>query len=267
MTTFKCPHCGVRLAVVYGEDNLLPGYERPATWDHTPAQPLTDRVQALGAMMRQPTGESTYQTYRHGPGTATAAWKEVSFEQPARAASVPSDVQVPLLQAVVTGLFVGAFVSIGGIWLAVRNGWAWYIPPAAGALSWLVTAGLMWSNLLIDSRALLRRVERYVGHEDTPKPTVEPESVRAVVETTEPDGRITYDDITYWPETKRVLEAYLNRRITRISRREIQSLRISETKATRIISDLENGDYIFYPNGKTSVSELTARGRALARRI
>ncbi len=268
--TFKCPHCGANLAVVSSESDLLPGaqFDRPATWDH-----MGDYGAgvALGAMMRQPTATRSdgWQIYRSGPGAATVEkWREIRFEQPARAASVQADVQVPALQAAVTGLFVGAGFFIGALWLTIAKGWAWYIPPSAGALAWLATAGLMWSNLLTDSRALLRKVESYVGRDlDGDGKVGPPETVSIRVEAVEEKGHTTYDILHNRAELARVFTALEAGRIARISRPALMEIGISDHAARVILNELKAGAFIDYPSGPTAGAELTARGRALSRKL
>jgi len=260
--------------VISGESELLPGaqYDRPAIWDHISESPDYGAAVALGAMMRRPSAERSggWRSYHSGPGAATVDnWREVRFEQPARAASVAADVQVPALQAVITGAFVGAGCFIGALWLTLHNRWGWYIPPAAGALAWLATAGLMWSNLLTDSRALLRRVESYIGRDlDRDGKVGPPETVSIRVETIDPEQKqTTYDILNHRDELTRIFQALDAGRIARISRPEIIGLGISDYTARAILAELKNGAFIDYPNGPTAGAELTSRGRALARKI
>ena len=249
----------------------MPGadFDRPAAWDHLGDLGGDGPALAVGGMTRRPTATARggWRSYHTGPGAATVDnWKEIRYEQPARAASVQADVQVPALQAAVTGLFVGAAATIGALWLTLHNAWPWYIPPAVGGLAWLVVAGVMWSNLLTDSRALLRKVESYIGRDDDePGP---PENMSIRVETLEPEsGRTTYDLLGHRDEVRRVFLALDAGRIARISRPEIIGLGISDYTARAILVDLKEGAFIDYPNGPTAGAELTARGRALARKM
>jgi hypothetical protein len=273
MSTFTCPHCGARLAVVSGELDLPAGaqFDRPAVWDHMqpgapgallPGISVSPRVQALGDMMRAPTSTATYSTYNYGSAPASQ-WQEVTFEQPARAASVPSDVQVPALQAAVTGLFVGAGVFVAALFFTLRNHWVWYVPPIAGALAWLVVTGVMWFNLLADSRGLLRRVERYTRKEPGRSPEPEEWEVKVTTETS--PGHSKIDGLRHRDETKQALGAYMARQIDRLSRNELRRLGMSSTVAGEVLADLESAGFLCYPKGKTSVSELTAEGKKLAR--
>jgi hypothetical protein len=82
-----------------------------------------------------------------------AAPVEVQTIQPARAASVASDVWVPLLQSVASGIFVGGIAA-----LIAQDIKVW--PVAA-----LVVASLAWVLLLFDSRRLLWALERWTNHD------------------------------------------------------------------------------------------------------
>jgi len=78
-------------------------------------------------------------------------WSDVYYSEPARAASVGSDVAVPALQALISGVVAGAVVLA----LCVAFGWALRI---AGAVALAVLA-ITWLLLLVDHRRLLWAVE------------------------------------------------------------------------------------------------------------
>jgi hypothetical protein len=62
------------------------------------------------------------------------------YVSPARAASVASDVLVPLLQAAVTGVIAGLI----GLLVILATGWAWWLPLVIA----LVTFALIWLRLM-----------------------------------------------------------------------------------------------------------------------
>jgi len=80
---------------------------------------------------------------------------EFTSEQATRVPSVGADVHVPFLQAVGTAIFIGVISGSLAIWL----GWGWQIPVMLAAIS----AALMWFSAVADTRALLRRIETFVG--------------------------------------------------------------------------------------------------------
>jgi len=86
-----------------------------------------------------------------GRSAPTEKWSDVYYSEPARAASVGSDVAVPALQALISGVVAGAVVLA----LCVAFGWALRI---AGAVALAVLA-ITWLLLLIDHRRLLWAVE------------------------------------------------------------------------------------------------------------
>ena len=257
-----CPHCGVELELTAndggGDRGGLLG-RGARDWSG-----LAD----LGGMHRQPqhTFERAFRSYNQGPGaSAQQHWREVRYEEPARAASVQADVQVPALQAIVSGFFLGAGVCVVGVLAIVLWGaaWAWWVPLAAGAVAGLATAGLSWSNLLVDSRALLRKSESFIADAE---PEFKPESISVEV-VDDASQRMTYDTLTHAPEVKRAFQALAGGRIPRLSTRMLQDVGIGSVVARTIMGELRAGAFVDFPNGENAGAELTARGRALLRKL
>jgi hypothetical protein len=85
----------------------------------------------------------------------------VETETPVRGAGIISDLQVPLGQAITTGVLLGALVGFAA------DKWG-LVTSAAGLLSlWLqaavVIGAVVWLVLLVDTRKLLRTIEKVVG--------------------------------------------------------------------------------------------------------
>ena len=78
-------------------------------------------------------------------------WADVYHSEPARAASVGSDVAVPALQSLISGVVAGA-VGLAACW---AFGWSLRIAGAVG----LAVLALTWVLLLVDHRRLLWAVE------------------------------------------------------------------------------------------------------------
>lgn len=86
--------------------------------------------------------------------------------QPARPARYEPDVLVPFLQAVITGAFVAVALGIGAGVVAHWQSWPWWYALAAAGGGWLLVAALTWSQLLADSRDLLRKVETWSNRDN-----------------------------------------------------------------------------------------------------
>lgn len=123
MSTFNCPKCGATLKVI-----PLAGGSASQSWER-------GQSFALGAPP---------------PGA------EYSREVPAADLSgVEAGVKTPLFQALLTGAAVGVVTVI----LAVWKHWAWVTPIVATVIS----AALAWWLLLLNTRGLLKTVERVIG--------------------------------------------------------------------------------------------------------
>lgn len=113
---------------------------------------------------------------------ADVSFSVAEYLQPARSAAVASDVSVPLLQAIVSGLVAG-LVSIAP---AIIWHWYWYIPVAIG----FVAFGVIWFVLLAEHRKLLWYSERIEGTPEVITP--DPPRVGVRLEVDEGDGHHKY---------------------------------------------------------------------------
>lgn len=266
-SVFKCPDCGAELLVTVGESVVLPDYGGMTNFHREREQPYN----AMPTMTRQPTRRARggYRTYNQGAAAATLEnWQSVSFETPARSATKEADVVVPLMQALITGAFVGAGVAIAGVGAVMAGvNLPWWAPFPAGLVTTLATAGIRWGGLLDDSRALLRKVESYVGHDlDGDGAVGAPETVALRVETT--DGkRMTYDTLAHLPELRLAFQALRGGRIAHLSRRALVDIGIGSDVARDILAELKDTKYIAYPDGDNAASVLTNKGRALSRAL
>lgn len=132
---------------------------------------------------RSHTFEQTTQPWQPSPSSDLGSNVEATRIQPARAASVESDVIVPLCQSLTTG----AAVLVPAIGAAVWLEWSWYAPLVISG----GTVTMTWLLLLGAHRKLLWIVETIsqLGEEDAP---AEPKSaaIQLEVKHTEPSGRI-----------------------------------------------------------------------------
>lgn len=163
----RCPHCQKELQIHIGKPHpqLGPGwdYARPQTFESSP-------FNTVGAADLS------------GPVEATRT-------QPARPASVESDVFVPLLQSLATGIAV-AIPTIGlTLWLR----WEWWMPIAAGG----VTVTIAWLQLLGAHRKLLWIVETVSNLVEGDEPQPQPQSVTMEVKHEEAGriGRMQFVDL------------------------------------------------------------------------
>lgn len=124
-TVFQCPHCKTSL-----------------------------RVESLGPSQ----GKGAWQRSQDFALGAAPPGAEHSREVPvADLSGVEAGVKTPLFQALLTGAAVGAVTAIITIWKDL----AWPTPIVAAVIS----AALAWWLLLIDSRRLLKTVERVIGRD------------------------------------------------------------------------------------------------------
>ena len=121
---FSCPSCGVGLRV----DPMGNGSGGSGGWQ-------SGRSFAMGA---------------------APAGAEYSREIPkADMSGVEAGVKAPLFQAAITATVTGLLVILG----CVFKGWAWVAVPTA----WVIVFALAWWLLLLNTRGLLKSVERIVG--------------------------------------------------------------------------------------------------------
>jgi hypothetical protein len=181
---------------------------------------------------------------------------------------VQSDVIVPLLQAIVTGIFCGVAV---GILAGVLFDAMFRHAMAAAGVTVLVVTGVMWARLLDDSRRLLRSMETLTRRDlDGDGLIGQPETLR--VEVSEPgDGGYGGIVISDLPVSREVLASHA-RSVAggahKWSRRDLASHpSIGSDRARQLLEALEAGGFLHYPDGRRHPdgAQLTARGRALMR--
>ena len=178
--SFRCPNCG-RLLVVQSVEQGLAGFEELHNY---PAS--VRRFQEVGT------------------AALPVGVVEFSREQPARAASMESDVWVPAAQAGLAGLAGSISLCVTVAW-----SWPWYTPLLAAGC---VMCGT-WGYLLADHRRLLRSVERVVNRDldrdgtiGEPAPAVDPEPGPTTIEVTVPRGQsnsVYFLETDVEPETLR----------------------------------------------------------------
>ena len=122
-TVFSCPACGVAL-----------------------------RVEAMGTG----SGSGGWQSGRAFAMGAAPLGSEYSRETPlADMSSIEAGVKTPLAQAIITATVCGLLVILG----CVFKSWPWVAIPTA----WVITFALAWWVLLLNTRGLLKTVERVIG--------------------------------------------------------------------------------------------------------
>jgi len=147
-----CPYCGKPLKIHVGRvhPQLGPG------WDY--ARPTTFESSAW------PGGIAG--------GSDLAGSVEARRQAPARPANVESDVFVPAMQSIATGIAVANPTIAMTLWLR----WPWWSPLLAGG----VTVTIFWFQLLGAHRKLLWIVETVSNLVDSPEPERERPARQAV---------------------------------------------------------------------------------------
>ena len=121
-----------------------------------------------------------YYSALSGAADMPQQWQAVEASEPARAASLASDVAVPILQSAFSGAVASAAAGMGAAWfLGTDPAMAARIAGAAG----VAVLGLTWAALLADSRRLLWAIENLTGSDIdgdgvTGEPEPEPEPAR-----------------------------------------------------------------------------------------
>jgi len=139
---FQCPHCGGEIefnAVVRkGEASM-------------PERRIIQTVQRGRETFARYTTLSDSTRSKFGEVASTPTFTKAERTSPARAASVESDVSVPLLQSAVTGMVF----MLGSVPFVVAAHGAWYVPLLIGG----GTFAIAWGVLLRAHRSLLWVVE------------------------------------------------------------------------------------------------------------
>jgi hypothetical protein len=193
---------------------------------------------------------------------------EASFRQPARAATVESDVVVPLFQSAITGGLISLATG-----LSVK---ALGYPEQAllgGGVVGLLSFGVSWWYLLQDSRKLLWQIEELINRDlnhdhqiGTPKTlrveaTVERETGYPVTNFLTLEG-ITEDDFLTFAR------AVINGQSMAVNRWTGSSWTWSRSEFDGLMSELEHAGFVRFKNGQPSQGrELTPAGRAVLTRL
>ena len=126
MSTFSCPHCGGSIKAI----------------------PLSG-----GGAGHHVGGWQSGRSFAMGAAPAGA---EYSRETPkADLSGLEAGVKTPLAQAAITATVMGLLVILGVVFKA----WPWVAIPTA----WVITFALAWWVLLLNTRGLLKTVERVIG--------------------------------------------------------------------------------------------------------
>lgn len=185
---------------------------RNSGWKVTHYRPLADSVQA-------PPWEKDGE-----PPAPPVNFTQAKRTAPARAASMESDVSVPLAQAIITGLVIGGGVGVGAAFIAHQ--W-WVVPLCIGG-----AAGIAWILLLVDHRSLLRVVEEIVNEVEEAAQDVKKVVVQAELHTG--DEETDHIDLATLPAPsldylREFAEAVLNGDMT-FSERDAQGCGYSRTQ-------------------------------------
>lgn len=296
MASFTCPHCGACLTVT-AEDALLgDGYADPliaATMrqmgiggPRAGSQRYTTQRPAVQVRGRRVAGRPGASGMTAGAGWWEEGYTEARFEQPARQPTTQGDVQVPVLQALISGAIVGGctLALFGGVALAWR--WPWpavVVPTMAAALG---TTAALWFNLLEDSRRLLRKLEIYTqtdldGDGLTGEPLTQRERLDVTVTTNPPGapddgkvypgGKVTFHSLPIDRARLLTLAGEVDDGRRKWAARSLAGCAgLSVSEAAALVEAMLSAGFLRYRNGQKNHPqghELTGAGRALIRRV
>ena len=163
-----CPYCGKSIAL-----------------SRTPERGM---MQSWGRSMLL---ESTVSTPWPGDDfPAQPNFTEWERREPVRAATFESDVRVPFMTALFSGVFGGLILVMPAIYFH----WPWWIPGTVAC----VVPGVVWAATVTDGRSMLRRVERIVNRDIDGDGAVGPVEHRTVIEGRIWDGEHVRDLILYF---------------------------------------------------------------------
>jgi len=227
-----------------------------ASWEHQAVQ----------------TGWSRYSQFNAGTvNSAVANGATYERRKPVRPAKVESDVTVPLLQSIITGITGG--IVTGSVAVLVGQGWQSLLYGVAGSG---VVFGLAWSVILGEHRRALWEIERIIGRDldgddQIGQPIIQREPVR--VESIERNVRGGAKRIRYVTLPVGVNDADLERLAEAVlsddkpfSRRGVAGV-IGPDKFAGISRAFQSGGLAQFTNGKNASNgiELTPSGRAFLR--
>lgn len=240
----RCPGCGYALAEL-GE-GAVKRFDKSG-WKREEMQELGYAVPtAIGA----------------DPAPAPMPGATYTKQQPARPASVPSDVLTPFWQAVISGTmiaFVTIPITIGGV---LFDMWSWWVVPITVACAFIAVTGFVWFKLLGSHRKLLWLAETITGKD------LDGDGQRGRPRKPEPfcvdwtDRENKRKEKHYWPipegQVREIGEAHLLRGAS-LSKRELaKHTSLSEEKALEVLAYMRSKAYAIYVDGNRT--ELTGRG-------
>jgi hypothetical protein len=184
-------------------------------------------------------------------------------KQPARPASVESDVITPFWQAVITAVSVTvALLFLGLLIVSIRGEWPLQIRYVFGFLFLLTTIFLLaWLYLLGAHRSLLWFVETITGKDlDGDREKGKPEKEPFPVEWTDKENK--KQERHYWPipeeQVREIGKAHLHQGVS-LSKRELaKHTSLSEEKALEVLKYMRQKAYAQYVDGNTT--QLSGRG-------
>jgi len=251
---------------------------------------IPNRAQAPAATYAATMPAATRKTMApvSSPRAPAPDWVWQETRTPVRQATREADVIVPALQSAITGFLGGVLIAVAAAGLAVREGWPWYVVPAAWSLGTAVVTAVQWQRLLRETRDLLVRVEMRerpgqhggdtgcnthggMAPVSSPSAPSAPPSDTLRVEYIEPSATGQHWTIDELPVSREVL-ARIARRVgsgaASWSRRGVASTPgVGEELARQVMAELEHYGYLHYPHGRNHPGGATptAKGRALFR--
>jgi hypothetical protein len=216
--------------------------------------------------------ERGFTVFESGVNAATIA-PGTSYEkrQPARAATVPSDVWVPALQSAISGVPVGVIV---GVVMALND--------KPHPLGWGIVAGgvgfcAAWHIILADHRRALWIIEKVTGRDldddgfvGEPEWEGEPEQIQVEIKEVDKYGRTKHYNfiklpIGVTPKKMRALAIATMGNNTPFSRRELSGIISADQYRELRKTMLKGGLLTPKTKGKNPPVELTPSGRAMLR--
>jgi len=235
----------------------------PASW----REMMQQRTRDVGPTW-QPWQERQYTAYGFALKEAVAAGADYERRRPVRSATLQSDVAVPGLQALISGLAAGVCAGTGSALLQGPS------PVIVGLSTAAGVAGLTWLGLMRVHLALLWEIEKITGvnlNRDNVlgEPPPEPQGPNLVqVEIKEKAGRIRrYVTVPLSDaELKRLAAAILTRRVE-FSRRKLAAAdALPGERYDEVLEAFNRGTLVRWKGkGPNSGVELTGAGRAFLR--
>ena len=236
-----CPTCG----------QVLPQDGSPDVREETRRSPLPPQV--LSAVAGSVSSER---------------WQSIEYREPVRPATRESDVVVPALQALITGILGGLVAGLLTLVVALVRDWPLWSVPAAVIAGTVVGATAQWVHLLSETHQLLVKTRRYERPVDDAVTGPRPREILQVEIRESVNGTVHWS-IDELPVSREQLEAIarsIRSGAHRWSRRDLSEFPgIGEERAKELLGQLEVQGYLAYPKGRNhhEGAQATAKGRAL----